>query len=50
MFIDKINIDDIPDRLSDETVNKILTLVFNTRKIHVEFTSKKKFVRIISIF
>lgn len=48
--MDKINIDDIPDRLSDETVNKILTLVFNIRKMHSEFTFKKEFVRIISIY
>jgi len=47
MYMDKINIDDVPDYLSDETAKKIWNLIFSTKKLYLEFMPQKKSVRII---
>lgn len=47
MYMDKINIDNVPDHLSDKTANKIWKLLFSTKKLYLEFMPRKKSVRII---
>lgn len=44
--MDKIKIDDILDNLSNETIQKILSLVFNNKKMN-KMKVKKDFVRTI---
>lgn len=34
MYMDKINIDDISDELSNETIQNILSLIFGNNKIN----------------
>lgn len=48
MCIDKIKVDDIPKSLSDETIEKILSLVFQNKKMK-NITINMDNVRIIQI-